>query len=629
MLRMTNLSREFGPVPGSCLVLSKYSSGFHRYDAVLSAIENAIGRVGMTMLTAADIDQSRSFEDVWRALQEAEIVIADLRDRVPSIFFELGLAQAIGKRILLVGAQSVGELPEPLTRLRYLQVDDRSPQELAPWFEEALRQLRDQPSAESALIPLPAPAGPVEPMPATVVGVRRDAALVRAEGGREGYLHANDFSWVRKPKDLRRILKVGHVLEGAFISDLKGTSRYSLKAVQEDPWPGIMRDFPLHKPFWSRIVSITTAGLFVSLEHGVNGLIPRSLLAESRLWERGDRVEVYPVRIDPVAREVELRLVQRDDLREDDESPMPTGYEVGQQLEGTVTRVAPNGDFLLVQLPDGFVAILHADNMKRPLRDAVLRGEVQAGDRVRVGIADVDYKRRRVHLQDYTPLLSNSRGNTEGIYAEYDVPISTLHMEHGLLLKWARIEPLVYAAQRIPRARWKAPYRRFTPAQVRVIDQWFEDFRDEISLVRNVRSKVAHGIRVSSEEMAEAVSVADHLLASAENAINRRELSSSPKRGPLPQLHAELQDTGRNSHRLTLSNTGTVDVYDVDVRIPENASSFLLLTDELPIDVLRPGDGVKLPVALVMGGGPSIFDITLNGRTAEGEEVERLVKISI
>jgi hypothetical protein len=61
--------------------------------------------------------------------------------------------------------------------------------------------------------------------------------------------------------------------------------------------------------------------------------------------------------------------------------------------------------------------------------------------------------------------------------------------------------------------------------------------------------------------------------------------------------------------------------------VPEDATSFHLFGDELPVEVLRPGEQITLPVALVMGGGPSIFDLIVSGQTTEGE-VTFPVKIS-
>jgi hypothetical protein len=107
-----------------------------------------------------------------------------------------------------------------------------------------------------------------------------------------------------------------------------------------------------------------------------------------------------------------------------------------------------------------------------------------------------------------------------------------------------------------------------------------------------------------------------------------RVLTSPPKVRNSARLSASLKDEGR-SHRLLLTNTGTVSLAQVDVEVPEEAQSFRIRSDELPVDVLRPGETVRLLVSIVMGGGPSIFDLTLRGVDEAGEVLEFPSKISI
>jgi hypothetical protein len=106
-------------------------------------------------------------------------------------------------------------------------------------------------------------------------------------------------------------------------------------------------------------------------------------------------------------------------------------------------------------------------------------------------------------------------------------------------------------------------------------------------------------------------------------------LPNAPTVKPSIRLVADLQETGRNSHRLVISNTGTVDVHDVNIWIPPEAQSFNVHDDSLPLAVLRPGERVRLLASVVMGGGPSVFDIGLSGRTADGASVTFPSKISL
>ena len=107
-----------------------------------------------------------------------------------------------------------------------------------------------------------------------------------------------------------------------------------------------------------------------------------------------------------------------------------------------------------------------------------------------------------------------------------------------------------------------------------------------------------------------------------------RRLEVPPRKKQAPRLSAQLIG-GSNSMRLVISNTGTEDLFEVDLVIPEDATSFHVFAHDTPVDVLRPGEQIKLPVTQVMGGGRSIFDITLTGKTADGEQQEFPSKISL
>lgn len=107
-----------------------------------------------------------------------------------------------------------------------------------------------------------------------------------------------------------------------------------------------------------------------------------------------------------------------------------------------------------------------------------------------------------------------------------------------------------------------------------------------------------------------------------------RRLVEPPQSKQAARLTARLQESGR-SHRFIVTNAGTVTLHNVMVSIPAEATSFQLHGDELPIDVMRPGDSVRLLASIVMGGGSQIFDVTMTAQTKEGEPVEFFSKISL
>jgi len=58
--------------------------------------------------------------DIWEAIQTAGIIIADMTNRNPNVFYELGLAHAIGKSVILI-TQSIDDVPFDLRHLRCIE----------------------------------------------------------------------------------------------------------------------------------------------------------------------------------------------------------------------------------------------------------------------------------------------------------------------------------------------------------------------------------------------------------------------------------------------------------------------------------------------------------------------------
>jgi hypothetical protein len=106
-----------------------------------------------------------------------------------------------------------------------------------------------------------------------------------------------------------------------------------------------------------------------------------------------------------------------------------------------------------------------------------------------------------------------------------------------------------------------------------------------------------------------------------------RRLSSSRAVEGHAEINGTLVSHGRD-YRLTLVNSGSMDLHGVDVSVPEEVQSFHIVTHDLPIATFRPGERVGLPVARSMGGGPGIFDITVTATTPTGELYSRPIKIS-
>lgn len=81
-------------------------------------IKKVAGDLGMTVGRADDFFSTGQIVlDIWSAINAASTVIADCTGRNPNVFYEVGLAHAVGKNTILI-SQSLDDVPFDLRHLR-------------------------------------------------------------------------------------------------------------------------------------------------------------------------------------------------------------------------------------------------------------------------------------------------------------------------------------------------------------------------------------------------------------------------------------------------------------------------------------------------------------------------------
>ena len=145
------------------------------------------------------------------------------------------------------------------------------------------------------------------------------------------------------------------------------------------------------------VSSIVNFGAFVDLG-GVDGLVHVSELSwkhvdhPSEVVEVGEEVEVEVLDVDLERERVSLSLKA---TQEDPWRQFARAHEVGDVVEGRVTKLVPFGAF--VELDDAIEGLVHISELaehhvERP------EDEVSVHDRVEVRIIDIDLDRRRISL---------------------------------------------------------------------------------------------------------------------------------------------------------------------------------------------------------------------------------------
>lgn len=130
----------------TCFVLMPFQEPFTRYFAkiVKPAVENCglYAVRGDSLFTPTAI-----MDDVWNGIRSARILIAELTGRNPNVFYELGLAHAISKPVVLI-AQGIEDVPFDLRGIRVLLYDKDNPEwgeELKTKLIRAIREVMDRP----------------------------------------------------------------------------------------------------------------------------------------------------------------------------------------------------------------------------------------------------------------------------------------------------------------------------------------------------------------------------------------------------------------------------------------------------------------------------------------------------
>jgi small subunit ribosomal protein S1 len=145
------------------------------------------------------------------------------------------------------------------------------------------------------------------------------------------------------------------------------------------------------------ISNIVDFGAFVDLD-GIDGLIHISELSwshvnhPSEILSIGDTVSVKVLDIDRQRQRISLGLKQ---TQEDPWQRVVDTYNIGDELEGNVTKVVTFGAF--VEILDGVEGLVHISELAQHHVENP-REIIQPGDPVRVKILEIDSERRRLSL---------------------------------------------------------------------------------------------------------------------------------------------------------------------------------------------------------------------------------------
>jgi len=234
-----------------------------------------------------------------------------------------------------------------------------------------------------------------------VTNVTDYGAFLELEEGVEGLVHVSEMSWSKKVKNPSKVVSPGDTVE-AVVSDVNREARrisLSLKDTLPDPWESVMEKYAVGSRVSGKVRNLTDFGAFVEIEEGVDGLVHVSDMSwtkrikhPSEVLKKGDDVEAVITAIDQENRRISLSIKE---FQPNDWQTFKSKHQVGDIVEGAVTRVADFGVF--VQIEGLVEGLMHMSETPFP-RGEKPQDHFKEGDAVAARILRIEDPEMKVAL---------------------------------------------------------------------------------------------------------------------------------------------------------------------------------------------------------------------------------------
>ncbi|MDA0685430.1 MAG: 30S ribosomal protein S1 [Bacteroidetes bacterium] len=213
-----------------------------------------------------------------------------------------------------------------------------------------------------------------------VVSVADYGAFVEITPGVEGLVHVSEMSWSSHLRNPSEYLSVGEEIEAVVISLDRDEHKMSLgiKQLTQDPWVEIANRYPVGSQHTGLVKNLTSYGLFLELEEGIDGLVHVSDLSwnkkikhPSEFTKKGEKMEVVVLEVDKDNRRLSLGHKQ---LEENPWETFESIFTVGSVHQGTLTSINDKG--ATVQMQYGVEAFAPTRHLKKEDNSAAKEDEV-------------------------------------------------------------------------------------------------------------------------------------------------------------------------------------------------------------------------------------------------------------
>lgn len=229
-------------------------------------------------------------------------------------------------------------------------------------------------------------------------------AFIELEEGIEGLAHISEFSWVKRIKHPKEVLKVGDEVETMILGyDIhEGRISLGLKQVYPNPWDTIHERFPVGMRIKRPIRKITNAGAFIELEEGIDGFLhvddlswTKKIKNPASVLKEGEEIEVMVLEVNPEERNIRLGVKQ---LSEDPWMSLKKAYPEKSVIEGVITNITDFGLFVKVQGDiEGLVNKMNVPTAPGETPEEALK-KFNVGDPVKAVVLEINPHKHRLSL---------------------------------------------------------------------------------------------------------------------------------------------------------------------------------------------------------------------------------------
>jgi hypothetical protein len=119
----------------TCFVISPFGEPYDTY--FVSVVKPALDECNVLAIRGdSPFRPSSIMDDIWSDIQGATLLIAELTTRNPNVFYELGLAHALSKPVILL-SETIEDVPFDLRAIRVILYDKNHPE----WGQKLKSQL--------------------------------------------------------------------------------------------------------------------------------------------------------------------------------------------------------------------------------------------------------------------------------------------------------------------------------------------------------------------------------------------------------------------------------------------------------------------------------------------------------